>query len=145
MYLDKLDGRIDNEFFDRKAAEFRSEQSRLMRDIQAHQSANRSYVEDGIRLLELAHRAHELFESQPASEKRKLLDFVVSNSSWRAGRLEAEYRQPFDLIASAAFADRLGRTSSGPINSRTLSEVTRRDELEVKEWVDRRVTFDRGV
>jgi hypothetical protein len=30
MYMDKLDGRIDNEFFDRKAGEFRSEQSRIM-------------------------------------------------------------------------------------------------------------------
>jgi DNA invertase Pin-like site-specific DNA recombinase len=114
MYMDKLDGRIDNEFFDRKATEFRSEQSRLMRDIQAHQSANRCYVEEGIRLLELAHRAHELFESQPTNEKRKLLDFVLSNSHWKDGRLEAEYRQPFDLIASAAFADRQAYTGSGP-------------------------------
>ena len=35
MYMDKLDGRIDNEFFDRKAGEFRAEQCRFMRDIQA--------------------------------------------------------------------------------------------------------------
>jgi len=34
MYMDKLDGRIDNEFLDRKAAESRSEQSHLKRDIQ---------------------------------------------------------------------------------------------------------------
>jgi site-specific DNA recombinase len=36
MYTDKLDGRIDNEFFDRKAAEFRAQQCALMRDIEAH-------------------------------------------------------------------------------------------------------------
>jgi len=36
MYLDKLDGRIYNEFFDRKAGEFRAGQSRLLRDTQAH-------------------------------------------------------------------------------------------------------------
>jgi hypothetical protein len=29
MYMDKLDGRIDNDFFDLKAADFRSEQARL--------------------------------------------------------------------------------------------------------------------
>jgi site-specific DNA recombinase len=106
MYMDKLDGRIDNEFFDRKAAEFRAEQCRLMRDIEAHRTANRSYIEEGVRLLELAERAHRLFDSQPPGEKRKLLDFVLSNCRWKGGKLEADYRQPFDLIASAALADR---------------------------------------
>jgi site-specific DNA recombinase len=106
MYTDKLDGRIDNAFFDRKAGEARSEQCRIMRDIEAHQTANRSYIEEGIKLFELSQRAAQLFESQPPSEKRKLLDFVLSNSRWKDGKLEAEYRQPFDLIAAAALADR---------------------------------------
>ena len=105
MYMDKLDRRIDGEFFDRKAAEFRSEQCRLMRDLETHQSANRVYIEEGIKLLELAQRAHCLFESQPPSEKRKLLDFVLSNCRWKAGTLVADYRQPFDLLAVAAVQD----------------------------------------
>lgn len=33
MYMDKLDGRIDNEFFDQNAGEFRSQQARIIRDI----------------------------------------------------------------------------------------------------------------
>jgi site-specific DNA recombinase len=33
MYMDKLDGRTGNEFFDRKAAELRARQCRLMRDL----------------------------------------------------------------------------------------------------------------
>jgi hypothetical protein len=54
------------------------------------------------------------FESQPPSEKRKLLDFVLSNCCWKDGQLEAKYRQPFDLIASAAFAHRHLRSGHGP-------------------------------
>lgn len=50
-----------------------------MRDVQAHQSANQSYIEEGIKLLELAHNAHRQFETQAPSEKRKMLDFVLSN------------------------------------------------------------------
>ena len=116
MYMDKLDGRIDTDFFDRKAGEFRSAQGRIMRDIAAHQNANQSYIEEGVRLLELAHRAHQLFESQPPEEKRKLLDFVLSNCRWKEGRLVADYRQPFDLIASAALADQQVRVASGAQN-----------------------------
>jgi hypothetical protein len=39
-------------------------------------------METGIRLLELTRDMHRLFEKQHAAEKRKLLDFVVSNSVW---------------------------------------------------------------
>jgi hypothetical protein len=99
MYMDKLDGRIDNDFFDRKAAELRSEQCRIMRDIETHQNANQSYIEEGIKLLDLARRAHVFFENQLPAEKRKLLDFVLSNCRWKAGHLEAEYRKPFDMLA----------------------------------------------
>lgn len=41
MYEDKLDGRIGNYFFDSKAAEMRTEQARIMRDLEAHQAASR--------------------------------------------------------------------------------------------------------
>jgi hypothetical protein len=90
----------------RNAATFREQQMQIQRDIHAHQAANASYIEEGIRLLDLAQRAHSLFESQPAKEKRKLLDFVLSNSTWKNGALTAEYRQPFDLLADAGVSVR---------------------------------------
>jgi hypothetical protein len=101
MYMDKLDGRIDNDFFDRKASEFRTERCRVMRDIEAHQNAKKSYIEEGIRLLDLARRAPVLFENQLPAQKRKLLDFVLSNCRWNDGQLEPEYRKPFDMLALA--------------------------------------------
>jgi len=77
-----------------------------MRDLAAHQTANRSYIEEGVQLLELAQHAHVLFESQPPVEKRKLLDFVLSNCTWKGGELAAKYRQPFDALAVAAASER---------------------------------------
>jgi DNA invertase Pin-like site-specific DNA recombinase len=68
---------------------------------------NQSYIEEGIRLLDLAHRAHRLFENQPPSEKRKLLDFVLSNCRWKHGQLQAEYRKPFDMLAVAVAKDQM--------------------------------------
>jgi DNA invertase Pin-like site-specific DNA recombinase len=105
MYEDKLDGRIDNDYFDAKAAEMRDEQARIRRDVEAHQTANRSYIEEGVQLLELAHNAPVLFESQPPVEKRKLLDFVLSNCTWKGGELTAKYRQPFDVLAVAVASE----------------------------------------
>ena len=98
MYLDKLDGRIDAAFFDRKASEWRIEQNRLTREIQAHHEPGQ-HQDGGVRILELASKASELFLAQPARGKRRLLDFSVSNCSWKGGKLSATFRQPFDMLS----------------------------------------------
>lgn len=102
MYVDKLDGGISAEFFNQKSTEWRTEQERILGDIEAHQNVNQTYFEDSIRLLELAQRAPALFEKQQASEKRRLLNFLLSNCTWKDGKLSAEFRQPFDILAVAA-------------------------------------------
>jgi site-specific DNA recombinase len=99
MYLDKLDGLIDAAFFERHASEWRERQRTLRHQIGDHESANHSYLEEGVMLLELAHEATRLFEGQPPEEQRSLLGFVLSNSSWANGELNVEWRQPFDIIA----------------------------------------------
>ena len=117
MYEDKLDGRIDMAFFDRKASEWRAEQNQLLRAIEEHQQANQSYLNEGVRLLELARRAPELFEKQEPSEKRRLLNFVLSNCTWKEGNLSVIYRQPFDLLALANGNHREGEDHSAPSGS----------------------------
>ena len=85
MYVDKLDGRIDTAFFDRMSAEWRAEQDRCLPTIEQHQSADQSYLEEGVRILELARNSRRLFEKQEPREKRRLLNFVVSNCTWKDG------------------------------------------------------------
>ena len=62
--------------------------------------------QEHLRLLELTRNMHRLFEKQPAAEKRRLLDFVVSNSVWKDGRIIPSWRQPFDMIAVANESER---------------------------------------
>ena len=97
-YVDKLDGRIDAAFFDRMSADWRRDQERCLRDIEQHQTADQSYLEEGAQLLELARNAQRLFAKQEAKEKRRLLGFLVSNCSWKSSELTTELRQPFDLL-----------------------------------------------
>lgn len=79
MYVDKLDGKISVDFFDKVASKWREEQTRCLRDIERHQEADQSYMDEGVRILELARNAQALFERLPAREKRRLLNFVLSN------------------------------------------------------------------
>jgi hypothetical protein len=57
MYVDKLDGKVDGVFFERMSVEWRAEQDRCLWEIERHQSADESYLEEGIRILELARNA----------------------------------------------------------------------------------------
>ena len=84
------------------SAEWRQEQAAVRQNLEQHEQANQSYLQEGVAILELANRAAGLFEMQVATEKRRLLDFVLSNSTWGNGKLTVEFRQPFDLIAVAA-------------------------------------------
>jgi site-specific DNA recombinase len=99
MYVDKLDGKVDAAFFDRLSAEWRAEQDQCLRGIERYQAADRTYLEEGVQLVELARNAHRLFEKQEPREKRRLLNFVVSNCTWKGRELVANLRQPFDLLA----------------------------------------------
>ena len=120
-YVDKLDGTIDAAFFEKMSREWRAEQARCPRDIERHQSADQSYLDDGMRLFELARNAKRLFAKQDAREKRRLLNFLVSNCSWRDGELIAVLRQPFDLIAKTT-AIEAKRKAAGEV-SNGLSEI----------------------
>jgi site-specific DNA recombinase len=51
--------------------------------------------------MELAQSARRLFDRQVAREKRRLLDFVFSNCSWKGGELSFELCQACDILARA--------------------------------------------
>ena len=99
VYIDKLDGGVTDEFYQRMAAQWRDEIGRCQRDLTRHLEASSAYMDEGVALLTLARKAHRLFESASGAEKRRLLNFVLSNCTWQDGELRAEYREPFDLLA----------------------------------------------
>ena len=50
--------------------------------------------------MELASRAYELFEFSKVEQKRKLINFVLSNLKLKGKTLEFELRKPFDVFIS---------------------------------------------
>lgn len=76
-----------------------SEQESALRSLERHRSANTSYLDQGVKLLELARKAPSLYQKQEGPEKRRLLNIVHSNSTWHRDHLVPEYRKPFDLLA----------------------------------------------
>ena len=93
-------------------------EGREERDIDQHEEAEQSYMDEGVRILELARNAHALFERQTAREKRRLLNFVLSNYSWEDGEVVPTFRQPFDLLAESTAIAASSRVGNGGNSSK---------------------------
>ncbi len=106
MYVDKLDGLVDTAFYERMSNQWREEQNQCQREIGRYQNADKSYKDEGIALLDLARNAQRLFAAQEPREKRRLLNFLLSNCTWEDGEVVATFRQPFDMLAETATAVR---------------------------------------
>ena len=98
-YEDRLDGVIDGSYWQELSNRWKTEQNRILEQMKRHQHADHSYVEQGERILELAQQAHSLYVRQEPSEKRRLLNCVLSNCTVEGLTLYPTYKKPFDLIA----------------------------------------------
>ena len=98
-YEDKLDGKIDEQMWSDFQSRYKIQQETLERQISAHLAADRTYLQQGIQILELANRAYDLYLKQPHDERAKLLHFLLSNASLKDGNLCVTYRKPFDMLA----------------------------------------------
>ena len=113
MYVDKLDGKVDPGMFETLSLGWRKHQDKCLRDIERHQAADQNYLEEGISILEMARSAQRLFDHEEPMEKRRLLNFVCSNSTWANGELKATLREPFGFIAEMAKFTRDGASENG--------------------------------
>jgi site-specific DNA recombinase len=74
------------------SAQWREDQNRYPREIARHEAAEQSYMDEGVQILELARNAQKLFERQQPREKRRLLNFLLSNCTWEDGEVVATLR-----------------------------------------------------
>jgi site-specific DNA recombinase len=98
MYLDKLDGRITEELFDRNSAAWRRDQQVLQRKIQNIQNAAPAPIDQALDMLRLTSRASELFRDQASVEQRRLLQVVLEKAAWQEGELRTSLFEPFEIL-----------------------------------------------
>jgi site-specific DNA recombinase len=69
-YLDKLDGKITEEFWNRKSGEWISEEQQVLSALRGLEQAKPERMLDAVRTLELANKAYFLYLKQEPTEKR---------------------------------------------------------------------------
>ncbi len=104
-YLDKLDGKIPEEYWTRKSAEWIAEEQQILLAVRGLEQAKPERILDAVRTLELANKAYFLYLRQEPAEKAKLLKMVLSNCAVDAATVYPTYRKPFDLIFTRATSE----------------------------------------
>lgn len=103
MYDDKLDGRIEEEFWIRKMNEWREQERALQSALHSLSlPLNQDRALSVARILELAQRAYSLYLTRIPAEKGELLKNVLLNCSTDGVSLWPTYKKPFDLIFERA-------------------------------------------
>ena len=127
-YLDKLDGKITTDFWERKNAEWLQEEQQVQFALAGLTQADEpARLLTASRTLELANKAYSLYVRQNAAEQAKLLKMVLSNCKIDAVSLTPTYRKPFDLIFARAKNEEwraLRDSNSRPTDSKSVALST---------------------
>jgi site-specific DNA recombinase len=103
IYEDKLDGKIEEQLWTRKQAEYREQELGLEASLS---SVSKPVTQENVftieRVFELANKAHFLYLTRNSAERGQLLKSVLLNCSTDGVTLWPQYRKPFDLIFQRA-------------------------------------------
>lgn len=101
-YSDKLEGKIPEDFWERKMNDWRSEEQQILSSLSGLKESTADRVLSAQKIFELANKAYFLYLKQPPAEQAKLLRLVLSNCAIDGVSLYPTYRKPFDLICRRA-------------------------------------------
>ena len=99
MYDDKLDGFISEELYQKKLKEYKEKQRDILIQIEEHTNADENFYLTAPKILNLANRALEIFESSEVKEKRALVNLLLQNPLLSGRKLLFSLRSPFYMIA----------------------------------------------
>ena len=103
MYEDKLDGKIGEEFWQRKSAEYHDQERSLQAQIERIRiPSTPEHTLSSKRIFELATNAYSLYLTRSSAERGQLLKSVLLNCDTDGVNLWPVYRKPFDLIFERA-------------------------------------------
>lgn len=101
-YTDKLDGTITQDFWKEKANEWNAELMEIQAQIGIHENATRDFLKVGSQIIDIAEQALTLYQAQNNTDRRRLLDSLLSQLSYSDGTLCVTYRKPFNYLVEGS-------------------------------------------
>lgn len=100
-YLDKLDGKIGEDFWQTKTKEWSTEKDNILTKLHAAQRADINYLENAEFILELSKNAAQMFKSGSVEKKRRIINILTSNCVYQSGNIDVELKPVFAMILNS--------------------------------------------
>jgi site-specific DNA recombinase len=101
-YVDKLDGKINEEFWTRQMDEWQSEERQVQSQLESLKLSSTNSALSAQRCLELANNAYFLYLTRKPAQQAELLRMVLLNCAIDGASVYPTYRKPFDMIFERA-------------------------------------------
>ncbi len=102
-YTDKLDGKITEDYWERRMKSWSAEEQQISKAIERLDSEDvTERAAEAERIFNLANKAHSLYVSHDHAEKAALLKTLFSSCVIDARHVTPTFKKPYDLIASQA-------------------------------------------
>lgn len=101
-YFDKLDKKISEEFWSTHSKNWLTEKEALELKLLATRKADTHYIENACFILELTKNAALWFKSGNTEKKRRVLDTLISNCSYKDGNIDVELKSVFGIILESS-------------------------------------------
>ena len=99
LYVDKLDGKIAEEFWLKKHEEWSDELLKIQNNITAHEKTNINFIDMSSNFLKICSEISDLYKYGTIEEKQKLINYVLQNFLVEGETLHYEYKMPFNFFA----------------------------------------------
>ena len=101
-YLDRLDGRITTDEYDKLVARFKNEEQDAQEELKDITQMDNGFLESSLTVLELSQRASQYFQEASEPKKQKILNLVLWNLRLKDGGLVYDLREPFNVLLDAS-------------------------------------------
>lgn len=127
LYEDRLSGRITTDFYDKTKDNLVLTQREIEQRMLNLTKAGHQYLDEGVKIIELAESAVNTYKTADLSTKRRFLKIVLSNLLFRENQIEPIWRKPFDLLPLMIDEHQKERGVSVTENAPCPIEYTRKD------------------
>ncbi len=101
LYDEKLDGKITEEFYNRKFKQYSDELKAADKALVKHSEASIKYFELGINFYTLSQKATAIYQKALLDQKRMLIRLVFENLTLNEGALIIKYTKAFQILHDA--------------------------------------------
>lgn len=99
LYNDRLDQKISTESWEKKQKEINQEQAEIQEQITKIKNVETKYFEIWLNIIDLAHRAREIYEKRSPEERRTLLSHIFSNLMLKDEKVLPLLKKPIEVLS----------------------------------------------